>query len=135
MTINKKIMPSSKTSGIREEFKKTFLPLLIDIFEIRQLINNFKSNSFKFDKNNQSPKELLYKLQQLQNDVEESKRWHEGIIMQISKGIEAATEAIQVAEGKHFKKYKLNITKESEKQKNYKYFFKWFFKKIKKDSE
>lgn len=38
----KKIIPSSKISGLREEFKKTFLPLLIDVFELRQMIENYK---------------------------------------------------------------------------------------------
>ncbi len=84
----KKIIPSSKQSGVREEFKRVFLPLLIDIFELRHKLRNKAS----------PPKEILKRLTELQNDIEESRRWCEGVILQISKGIEEAKIALQFIE-------------------------------------
>lgn len=86
----KKITPSSKQSGLREEFKRVFLPLLIDIFELRHELRNKAS----------SPNETLKRLTELQNDIEESRRWCEGVILQIAKGIEEAKIALQFIEEK-----------------------------------
>ncbi len=94
---NKKIIPSSPLSGMREEFKKTFLPLLIDIFELRQMIDNYKSQtSIPFQKETKSPKEILERLEIMQTEIEESQRWCNGVILQISKGIQEAKEALDL---------------------------------------
>lgn len=95
----KKIIPTKATQGIREEFKKTFLPLLIDIFELRQMIDAYKSHvdspSSPLGENlSKSPQEIIEDLKQLQADIEESQRWCEGVILQIAKGIEEAKEAL-----------------------------------------
>lgn len=95
----KKIIPTKATQGIREEFKKTFLPLLIDIFELRQMIDAYKSyvdspSSPLIENLSKSPQEIIEDLKQLQADVEESQRWCEGVILQIAKGIEEAKEAL-----------------------------------------
>lgn len=99
----KKIIPSNRISGIRENFKQAFLPLLIDVFELRQMVQNFKAKRsspflFTIGQNSKSPKEVIERLQQLQDDIEESKRWCEGVILQIEKGIEEAKEALQFIE-------------------------------------
>lgn len=96
----KRIVPTTKKCGLREEFKKTFLPLLIDVFELRQMTQNFKSREAlpllpEKEEISKSPKEIIKKLEALQNDIEESKRWCEGVILQISKGIQEAKEALQ----------------------------------------
>ena len=94
----KKIVPSSKISGLREDFKKVFLPLLIDVFELRKRIQNHKLGAkapFELKGDFSCPSEILNQLTALQNDIEESKRWCEGVILQISKGIEEAKEALQ----------------------------------------
>ena len=96
----KKIILTSKINGLREEFKKTFLPLLIDVFELRQMIENYKlsrsSHSFLSLNNRlKPPAEILTRLQELQNDIEESQRWCQGIVSQISKGIQEAQEALE----------------------------------------
>ena len=99
----KKIIPTSATQGLREDFKKTFLPLLIDVFELRQMIENYKSQAdspLPMGKVTTSPQEILERLMQLQNDIEETKRWCEGVILQIAKGIEEATEALDMFEEK-----------------------------------
>ena len=93
----KKIIPSSATKGLREEFKKTFLPLLIDIFELRQAIETHKAaseSSLPLGKVQKSPQEILERLKQLQKEIEESQRWCEGVIGQIAKGIKEAKEVL-----------------------------------------
>jgi hypothetical protein len=90
----KKIIPTSTKSSLREDFKKTFLPLLIDVFELRQRIQNYKAKPTS----SVQPKEILLHLEELQKEIEESQRWCEGVILQISKGIEEAKEALQFIE-------------------------------------
>jgi hypothetical protein len=102
----KKIIPSSKISGLREDFKKVFLPLLIDVFELRKRIQNYKlgvKSPFGLKSETSCPSEILIQLTSLQKDIEESKRWCEGVIQQISKGIEEAKEALQYIEKMHDK--------------------------------
>jgi len=116
----KKIIPSKATKGLREEFKKTFLPLLIDIFELRQAIDNYKSqvqssHPIQTEKTSKSPQEILDRLEQLQKDIEESQRWCDGVILQISKGIEEAKEALALVNGEKeeglLKRFLRRITK------------------------
>jgi hypothetical protein len=97
----KKIIPTIAHSGLREEFKKTFLPLLIDIFELRQMIDTYKIQQQSpklryFGKVSKTPQEILIQLKQMQLDIEESQRWCEGVILQISKGIREAQEALEL---------------------------------------
>jgi hypothetical protein len=97
----KKIIPSSKKSGLREEFKKVFLPLLIDVFELRQKVQNISRGAklpFGLKQENGCPQEILTRLTELQDDIEESRRWCEGVIRQIEKGVEEAKEALQFIE-------------------------------------
>lgn len=97
----KKIVPSSKMGGLREEYKKVFLPLLIDVFELRQAIRTHKNNEepsllSSLNKPPKTPQEILERLTELQLDIEESQRWCKGVILQISKGIEETKEALQL---------------------------------------
>jgi len=101
----KKIIPSSATKGLREDFKKTFLPLLIDVFELRQMIDNYKtqmheSGTIEIEMVSKSPQEILERLEQLQKDIEESQRWCNGVILQIAKGIDEAKEALTLVHKK-----------------------------------
>lgn len=96
----KKIIPTLAHSGLRDAFKKTFLPLLIDIFELRQMIDTHKlhqqSPQFRhFGKISKTPQEILVQLEQMQRDIQESQRWCEGVIVQIAKGIHEAQEALE----------------------------------------
>ncbi|MCH9630942.1 MAG: hypothetical protein S4CHLAM37_09530 [Chlamydiia bacterium] len=100
-TSKKKIIPTTAQSGLREEFKKTFLPLLIDVFELRQMIETYKMQKKSpelecIGKVSKTPQEILNNLKQLQQDIEESQRWCSGVILQISKGIEEAKEALEM---------------------------------------
>lgn len=100
----KKIIPSLATKGVREKFKKTFLPLLIEIFELRQSIDNYKTelqtnSAFPDENNSKSPQEILERLEQLQIDIEESQRWCDGVILQIAKGINEAKDALDLVSG------------------------------------
>ncbi len=90
----KKIVLTSKKLGMREEFKKTFLPLLIDVFELRQMIQNTKS-AIAPSLKTLPPEQILEKLKTLQEDIAESKRWVEGVIAQIDRGIQEAKEALE----------------------------------------
>lgn len=95
----KKIIPALAIKGFREEFKKHFLPLLIDIFELRQAIETHKKGekeSVPLGKLRKSPKEILHKLEQLQGEIQESQRWCEGILLQISKGIQEGKELLSL---------------------------------------
>jgi|GEM_PF-929595 len=96
-TSEKKIVVTTLHCGLREEFKKMFLPLLIDIFELRQLIDTYKlqkqSRSFQhLGKASKTPEEIMVKLREMQADIEESQRWCDGVIRQIAKGIQEAQE-------------------------------------------
>ena len=96
----KRIIPTTKLNNLREQFKQTFLPLLIDVFELRQMIKLHKSPTLaQIEKPTQSPQEIIDRLSELQADMEESQRWMQGVISQISKGIEDAKEALQLIEG------------------------------------
>ena len=100
----KKIIPSTATKGLREDFKKTFLPLLIDVFELRQMIDNYKTQmqsaeEVQIEMISKTPQEILEQLEQLQKDIEESQRWCDGVILQIAKGIEEAKDALTLVHG------------------------------------
>ena len=95
----KKIIFSSPKSGVREEFKRTFLPLLIDVSELRQMIENYKAQKdqpylLSLGKLSKTPEEVLKELESMQTDIEEAKRWCSGVILQISQAITEAKEAL-----------------------------------------
>lgn len=117
---HKKIVATEKVGGLREQFKKSFLPLLIDVFELRQKIKNYKTSQsstlfFIVEKEKKTPKEILKKLEEIQDAVEETQRWCEGIIPQISKGIEEAKEALHLIEGSQENACKPDIPKEKKR--------------------
>ncbi|MDN3508102.1 MAG: hypothetical protein P0S94_04195 [Simkaniaceae bacterium] len=96
----KRIIPSAVKNDLRETFKRTFLPLLIDIFELRQMVSTYKvkrenPHLSSLENPNRSPEEVLKRLEEMQNDVEETLRWCDGVITQISKGINEAKEALE----------------------------------------
>lgn len=120
----KKIIPSTKTGGLREDFKKIFLPLLIDVFELRKQVQNYKQGlktTFGQADKPSCPKEILTRLTELQEGIEESRRWCEGVILQISKGIDDAKEALQFIE-KMGDKIESNEEKPSIRNRLYKFF-------------
>ncbi|MCB1108960.1 MAG: hypothetical protein KDK44_04815, partial [Chlamydiia bacterium] len=84
----KKIIAGATQSNLREQFKKTFLPLLIDISELRLMLENYKLQKtsgriFKMENMDKTPEQILDKLENLQDDIEETRRWCEGVITQI----------------------------------------------------
>lgn len=86
----KKIVPSTEGVGLREKFKKTFLPLLIEVFELRQMIDSYELGSMKTVE--KSPEEIINHLEGLQKNIEEIQRWSEGVSSQIKRGLEEARE-------------------------------------------
>lgn len=112
---HKKIVPTIAHSNMREDFKKLFLPLLIDIFELRQMLNNYKiriehPDLYPFEKNEKKPSEIMQQLRQIQLEIEESQRWCHGVIVQITKGIAEAQETLQKLEKEHSKKEALSTS-------------------------
>ena len=112
----KKIIPSRATRGLREEFKKMFLPLLIDSFELRQMIDNHKSekessSALLGNPIAKSPQEILQRLEQMQSDILEAQRWCDGVILQIAKGIQEAKEALILLEEEKQEEEKPNLLK------------------------
>lgn len=99
---SKKIVSSIATKNLREVFKKTFLPLLIDVFELRQMIENYRSDPG--NKIEKSPKQILERLEEIQRDIEETQRWCAGVIVQIAKGIEEARGTLDAEEESFFKR-------------------------------
>ena len=86
-----------------------FLPLLIDVFELRQMIDNYKSNSSESIE--KSPQQILERLEELQGDIEETQRWCDGVILQIAKGIKEAKDALDEKEENLFKRLLRKIKK------------------------
>lgn len=98
---SKKIVPSLASHTLRDEFKKMFLPLLIDIFELRQMLETHRlmkqSPEFRsFGRISKSPQEIVAQLTSMQQEIEEAQRWCDGVVLQISKGIEEAQQTLQV---------------------------------------
>ncbi len=96
---NKKIVAGRAQSNLREQFKKTFLPLLIDISELRLMLENYKLQKtsgriFKMEQMDKSPQQILEKLEDLQDDIEETRRWCAGVISQIERGIDETKELL-----------------------------------------
>ena len=96
----KKIIPTIAHSNMREDFKKLFLPLLIDVFELRQMLTSYKLHKqhpdlYLFNQKSKTPTEIMKRLRQIQIEIEESQRWCEGVILQISKGLSEAQETLQ----------------------------------------
>ena len=96
---SKKIVVGRPQSNLREQFKKTFLPLLIDISELRLMLENYKLQKtsgriFKMEQMDKSPQQILEKLEDLQSDIEETRRWCEGVISQIERGIDETKELL-----------------------------------------
>jgi len=97
----KKIIATTSKKGLRETFKRTFLPLLIDTFELRQMVETAEvqkemSPLFPTKEIAKTPREVLEKLQGMQKEVEEAKRWCDGVLLQIGKGIDEAKESLNI---------------------------------------
>lgn len=93
----KKIIATNTLKGLREEFKRTFLPMLIDVFELRQTVENAKleREGVPFVSPTKSPQEILERLTEMKESILETQRWCDGVIGQIAKGIEEATELLE----------------------------------------
>lgn len=112
----RKIIPTTATQGMQDTFKKTFLPLLIEVFELRQWVSSYKTKigstlSSSTDPIYKSPKEILSQLEQLQEDMKESQRWCEGVTLQIAKGIKEVKLTLRETEGGFFKRFLRRIKK------------------------
>lgn len=92
----KKIVATSIGQNVREEFKKTFLPLLVEVFELRQMIKNHHNqttDAFMESQPNNSLKDIINRLEVLKKEIEETKRWCDGVSIQIEKGLQEASDS------------------------------------------
>ncbi|MDN3505256.1 MAG: hypothetical protein P0S95_06760 [Rhabdochlamydiaceae bacterium] len=102
----KKIVPTQINPTLREGFKKMFLPLLIDIFELRQATQTchnkiFSDEVLDFSISNKTPEQILEKLEEIQKQVQEAQNWCDGVVLQISKGIIEAKDVLKEIEEKN----------------------------------
>lgn len=98
--LKKKIVHTRSQKSLRELFKKTFLPLLIDISELRLKLEDYKLQKtsgriFQMKDFESGPEEILERLEQLQDDISETRRWCEGVITQIERGIDETQELLE----------------------------------------
>ena len=98
---NKKIIATKLTSRLQEEFKQTFVPLLIEVFKLRQLTETYQrateGDPF-ITQLTTSPEEILKQLEEMKETLEEAKRWHEGVLSQVTRGLEETRSLLQFIE-------------------------------------
>ena len=95
----RKITASEVTPSVRSKFKEIFLPLLIDIFELRQTTENYKNQLFSEELIHkavlkQPPEEILQNLQSIQAQVLEAKNWCDSVLLQLSKATDEAKSLV-----------------------------------------
>ena len=98
----KKIIATKVTKDLLETYRKTFLPLLIEVFELRQSLSTHKLHSESpelkhLGKVHQTPEEILTRLEEIHDNVQETLLWCNGTIKQVQKALE---EAKQLGENK-----------------------------------
>ena len=91
----KKIIAISIENKIKEDLKKNFLPLLIEIFELRQMISLHRyqqEHKDLFPSSKTSLKEIIQRLETLKGEIEEAKRWCDSVSLQLEKGLQESHE-------------------------------------------
>lgn len=94
---NKKIIPSNAIGGLKETLKKTFLPLLIDVFELRQMIathQSQKQSPIPIGKVTKPPEKIHQELTAVLQDIQETKRWCEGVELQVTRALDETQEVL-----------------------------------------
>jgi hypothetical protein len=97
----KKIIATKFVSRLQEEFKQTFVPLLIEVFKLRQVIETYqraKEGDPFATQLTTSPEDILRHLEEMQETIEEAKRWQEGVLSQVVRGIEETKAIISFLE-------------------------------------
>lgn len=92
---SKKIVATKVTKDLLEIHRDTFLPLLIEVFELRQMLGTYKLQQESpevrhFGKMPQSPEEILKRLEEIHGDINETLMWCSGALKQVNKTIEEA---------------------------------------------
>jgi uncharacterized small protein (DUF1192 family) len=106
----KKIVATTISQNIREEFKKTFVPILVEVFELRQQITNHLNQddgNQLFSHSTLSINEITARLNLLKKEIEETKRWCEGVQLQIEKGLIEAQKSPACQAEPHREKIKV----------------------------
>lgn len=90
---SKKLVAARIENSIRIVLQRTFVPLLIEIFELRQAIDNLylkkqDPKNLLCEKMVKTPEEILSRLEEIRENVAETLRWSEGLMLQIEKNLE-----------------------------------------------
>lgn len=93
----KKIVAARIENSIRTALQRTFVPLLIEIFEARQAIDilHMRKNEPElaaFEKIARTPEEIIERLVEIRENIEETLRWGEGLQRQVQKTLEEAKD-------------------------------------------
>lgn len=93
----KKIIATKVTGELLETYRKTFLPLLIEVFELRQALSTHKLHVETpelrhLGKVHQTPEEILSRLEEIHDNIQETLLWCNGTIKQVEKAIEEAKQ-------------------------------------------
>jgi len=95
----KKIIAARIENSVRVALQRTFLPLLIEVFELKgqmqSLIAQKKDPRLKVIEKpvTLTPDQVIDRMRGIQENVEETMRWCEGLLSQLKKGIEEAEKA------------------------------------------
>ena len=86
------VLKAGATCSLKEQFKRLFLPLLHDVLELRQCIDQLnlkaKNNVFTLTGcKNKTPEALLADLEILKEQIQDSINWHDSIYKQITNAI------------------------------------------------
>lgn len=90
---NKRIIPTQSKSSFRDKHRELYLPLLIQIYELRGKLDLLKSPDPLYTPT-ESAETIYNKLKVLENEILEATRWCDGVVLQLSKALTEANKLI-----------------------------------------
>lgn len=85
----KRIVPTKSGSTFRDKHREIYLPILIQVIELRGKLEQMK-NPDPLSDSSECPEQILGKLELLESDIIEAQRWCEGVVLQLGKAMEEA---------------------------------------------
>lgn len=97
---SRKLSVTQTSRSICDKLKEVFLPLMIEIFELKQSTSGYKNQIFPDELIQvailkKHPEEILQSLETIQREVEEARNWCEGVLLQLSKASKEAREMLE----------------------------------------
>ncbi|MCI5052546.1 MAG: hypothetical protein MRY21_05355 [Simkaniaceae bacterium] len=90
---DKQIIPTQSKSSFRDRHRELYLPILIQVFELRGKLDQLRSPD-PLTGPSESAATILEKLTSLETEISESRRWCDGVILQLSKALEEARKLL-----------------------------------------